>query len=317
MSEAGVWSRMRSAWTRFWHEPVRAERLAAMRILLAFAVLTDQLLQYWPNMEELFGPTGVAFEGLHDEWTLRRWKWTMLLFNSDDLQVVNTVFFVWVAATVMLLVGCWTRTANVIVWFLTLCFVNRNPNVLNGGDDVMKTGLLLLALAPSGRALSLDSWWRRRRAAAKGEPPPSRLVEPWSVRLLQIQLAVIYCSTGLVKLTARSPFYEGTWWAGTSIHYVLNDATMARWSYAQLPVPFWITAPMTYLSVWWEVLFPLLVLFRRTRGPALVFGVLFHFGIWLTIEVGWFSFYTLAFYGVWIPAWFWERWERTKPVTST
>jgi uncharacterized membrane protein YphA (DoxX/SURF4 family) len=67
--------------------------------------------------------------------------------------------------------------------------------------------------------------------------------------------------------------------------------------------------PMTYVSVWWEALFPLLVLNRYTRPVALWFGILFHLGIWFTIEVGWFGFYTMAFYGVWVPDRFWPRFD--------
>ena len=37
---------------------------------------------------------------------------------------------------------------------------------------------------------------------------------------------------------------------------------------------------------------------------------MFHVGIYLTIEVGWFSFYTMAFYAVWVPEWFWARFDR-------
>jgi hypothetical protein len=91
---------------------------------------------------------------------------------------------------------------------------------------------------------------------------------------------------------------------------------MGRWSYAQLPLPLWMTAPLTYLSVGWETLFPLLVICRWTRRWTLWFGVLFHVGIYLTIEVGWFSFYTLSLYGVWIPGEFWDRWLR-RPKTDT
>lgn len=83
---------------------------------------------------------------------------------------------------------------------------------------------------------------------------------------------------------------------------------MSRWSFAQLPLPFWLTRAMTYVSVGWEVLFTPLVLFRRTRPWALWFGILFHLGIWFTIEVGWFSFYTMSYYGAWVPDTFWERW---------
>ncbi len=292
-----------SLWQRFWHVPVRAEGLALMRLLLGVALLTDQLFQYLPNLMEFFGPTGVAPAGLHDRYQMKHWRWTVLLFNTDDPAVLYPVFWVWVGITAAWTAGLWTRLTNAGVWFGTMCFINRNPNILNGGDDTLQVGIFLLMLSPCGKALALDAWLRRRRAAPGSGPV---LVPAWPVRVLQIQLCLIYLSTGLVKLVGEwtgGPFnFEGTWWDGTSIHYALNYVTMSRWSYAQLPVPFWITAAMTYVSVWWETLFPLLVLSRWTRRWTLLFGILFHVGIWMTIEVGWFSFYTLAFYGVWVPA---------------
>jgi len=119
-------------------------------------------------------------------------------------------------------------------------------------------------------------------------------------------------TTGLAKLLrvgwAGDGWFQGTWWDGSSIHYVLCDTTMGRWSFAQMPLPFWVTAIMTYTSVWWETLFPVFMLSRWTRKWALWFGVAFHLGILLTIEIGWFSFYTTALYAVWIPDRFWERW---------
>jgi hypothetical protein len=300
-----------SWWVRFWHEPVRAEGLALMRILLGVALLTDQLFQYLPNMAEFFGPHGVAPQGLHDRSQLANWRWTVLLFNTDDLFVVHAVFWVWVAATACFTLGLCTRLMNVVVWFLTMCFIYRNPNILNGGDDTLGVALFLLMLAPTGRALSLDAVLRRRL----GAPDVPAYVPPWSVRVLQVQLCMIYLSTGLIKLKGEwglgEPFrFAGTWWDGTSIHHVLNLFTMSRWSFAQLPLPFWLTAALTYGCVWWEALFTPLVLFRWTRAVALWFGVLFHLGIYFTIEVGWFSFYMLPFYAVWIPDWFWKRRDR-------
>jgi uncharacterized membrane protein YphA (DoxX/SURF4 family) len=285
---------------------VRAERLGLMRILLALALLTDQLFQYLPHLEEFFGPHGVAAEGLYDAYQLRAWRWTVYFFYTDQMSILYPIFSVWVVCTLAFLLGWQTRLMSVAVWFLTLCFINRNPNILNGGDDTLQVGLFLLMLSPCGRALSLDAWRQRRRHPQSQDPV---LVPAWSVRVLQIQLCVIYLTTGLAKVQGDD-WFSGTWWDGTSIHYVLNYVTMSRWSYAQLPVPLWITAPMTYISAWWEVLFTLLVLSRRTRPWALWFGVLFHLGIYFTIEVGWFSFYTLAFYGVWVPCTFWQKWTK-------
>ena len=52
-------SHWKMAITKFWHQPMQAEGLALMRILLGLALLADQLLQILPNLEEFFGPTGV------------------------------------------------------------------------------------------------------------------------------------------------------------------------------------------------------------------------------------------------------------------
>jgi hypothetical protein len=294
-----------SGWTRFWHTPLRAERLGLMRILVGVALLTDLLFEYLPFIDEFFGPHGANPAGLNDWHHLKMWLWTTAFFHTDNLTVLYTAFALWTAVTIAFTLGWHTRLMSVAVWFLTMCFLNRNYNILNSGDNILQIALFLLMFAPCGQALSLDAG-RRRRARTLPEP---NLTPAWQVRLFQIQLAVIYCTTGLIKLKGDGPF-QGTWWDGTSVHYVLNGMYMTRISYVQLPLPFWITKPMTYACVWWETLFPLLVLSRWTRRWALWFGVLFHIGIWLTIEIGWFSFYSLTLYAVWVPDEFWERWWR-------
>lgn len=289
-------------WTRFWHEPIRAEGLALTRIFLGVALLTDLLFQYRPHLMEFFGAEGISPAGLYDAYQLRHWRWTLVFFNHDDPDVLRSLLLFSVVVTACWTIGFCTRICNVLVWLVMLAWINRNPNILNGGDDTLQVGIFLLMLSPSGRAFSIDAWIRRVRT---GDTGPA-LIPPWSVRLIQIQLAVIYLTTGLVKLKGDG-FLKGTWWDGTSVHYVLNYVTMSRWSYAQLPLPIELTAAMSYICVWWEALFPVLVLHRSTRWVALWFGISFHLGIWFTIEVGWFSFYTMSYYGVWVPDWFWER----------
>jgi uncharacterized membrane protein YphA (DoxX/SURF4 family) len=321
-----------SFWTRFWHEPVRAERLAVTRILLALALLTDLLFQYLPRFAEFYGPQGLAPPGVHDEWLLRNWYWPVLLFNTDNLAVVAPLFALRLAVTAALLVGWHTRLMAVLVWFLSYCFAARNPALNTYSEGVLMVGLFLLMLAPAGEAFSLDRLRRRRRGAV-ADPP---MTPAWPVRLIQLQVCMIYLATGLAKLTlvfcriewqpdetwwdgVLRTFRESTWWNGTTLHYVLNDTTMGRWPYAKIPLPLWLTRPATYAAVWWETLFPLLVLSRWTRKWTLWFGVLFHFSIWMTIEVGWFGLYTLSLYGVWIPGEFWDRWlrRRAAPVAQS
>jgi hypothetical protein len=302
-----------SWWTRFWHEPVRAERLALFRVLLGVALLVDQLLRLLPHLDDFFGPCGYSPAGLNDAFSVRSWHWTIWLFNHDAPSVVYPLFAAWVGVTLLWTVGAWTRFSNVALWLLTMCFCNRNLNISNCGVQTLQCGLFLLMLSPCGKAFSVDAWWARRRG--RRGPGPVYTVA-WPLRVIQVQLCMIYLGTGLAKLRGDGwGTFRGSWWDGTAIHYVLNSAILARWSYAQFSLPLWITRIMTYAGVCWEVLFPALVLFRPTRRWALCFGVLFHLGIWTTLEVGGFSFFTLAFYGAWVPGEFWDRWRNRRPTT--
>ncbi|MEX2188751.1 MAG: DCC1-like thiol-disulfide oxidoreductase family protein [Pirellulales bacterium] len=293
-----------SRWTRFAHEPLRAERIAVARIFFAFVLLGDQIVQMLPFLDWCYGPNGFAPAGLYDGNWAETWRWAGTLLGTDNMAVITTCFWLWVAATFAFLVGYFTRAAGVLVWLGAMCFLARNPMLKNGGDDILQIALLLLMFAPCGRALSIDAWRRRRKLAAAGDGEAlraSRFVPPWAVRVFQLELCTIYFFTGLAKLGGE------TWWQGTSVHYVLNDITISRWSFAQFPVPIWITAPVNYISLAFEVFFPLLVLWRRTRFWTLLYGILFHVGIFLSVDVGWFSIYTIALYGVWIPdAWWWR-----------
>lgn len=297
-----------SAWTIFWNAPVRAERLALMRILLGLSLLSQQIIELLPYLMEYYGPDGVAPAGLFDRVQLRYWYWSMLVFNTDDPTTVYIVFGLWVAAALLFTLGYHTRLANLALWFFTTCFLARNPLNCNAGDDVLQMGIFLLMLSPCGRALSIDAWQRRRRGLDVGPV----FVPAWPVRLIQLQLCALYCTTGLVKLKGEG-WLEGSWWDGTSVHYTFHYLTLNRYSPASFSMPLWVTMAMTYSTVWWETLFPLLVLWRRTRLFALVFGVLLHIGILATLAITWFSLNTLSFYAVWLPDEFWQRW---RPLTT-
>lgn len=294
-----------SDWSYFWHRPLRAESLALVRICLGLAMLTDLLFQHLPNLGFFYGPEGVAPAGINDDYLASRWRWTILLFHTDDMTVLYAVFAVWALSVFGMMIGWQTRLMTIVAWFLTLCFLNRNPNLKNGGDDTMQVVLFLLMFFPSGQVFSLDAWLRQRRGL-----PVNRWISPWPLRLLQMQLCVIYLTTGIAKLRGD------TWVDGSSLFNALNDIGMTRWSYVQLPLPYWLTAGLTWGTIVWECGFVFLVLWRRTRLLALLAGIGLHIGIYLSIEVGWFSFYTLAMYPAWIPASWWENHLPTGHATT-
>jgi hypothetical protein len=219
----------------------------------------------------------------------------LLLPWQDDPTFLSVALWLWVAATALLVVGCWTRWAAIGAWALSMSFASANPNIDNAGDTIRVITLFYLMLCPCGAAWSVDRFFQRRR---EGDGGPV-YVWPWALRLLFMQMVFMYFMNGAYKVTGAN------WVEGDSLYYVLCDITLTRVSIAQLPVPFWLAQISTWLVLAWELTFPVMVIFRRTYGVALFFGVLFHLGIFATMELGGFVPYVLCLYLPLLP---WDRW---------
>jgi hypothetical protein len=297
-------------WSGLWNVPLRAERLGLMRLCLGLALLTEQLIQFLPNLPELYGPHGISPADIRTGYWLDSWHWTLMFFHTDDMPTVYLFFWTWVAATAAFASGLFTRASSVAVWLLTMAFMARTRFLLNGGTDMMQIALFLLMLSPCGEALSVDAWLRRQFFPRLEDGPA--YTPSWPVRLIQFQLIMVYFSSGLMKLKGSPRLLEGTWYEGSSVHYAINFVDRARWAYAQFPLPFWFTAALTYTTLAWEVLFPFLLFTRPTRWLALITGLMFHIGIFVMLDIGWFSIYALCYYAVWVPDEFWA-WLDGKP----
>ena len=200
-------------------------------------------------------------------------------------------------------VGFRTRLSTFVAVVLAATFNNSMVEYINGGDYLYRNGLWFLLLAPAGATWSVDAWRRRRWRQRRGipEPPGPPMIEPWSVRLMQIQVCCMYLFVGLTKLSdmrweddAWLP--TGDWLDGTALYWVMNDVAIMRWSFAQFPLPLFVCQLMTWGTLVFEIGFSFFVMSRWLRGPLLVAGVMLHLGILAVMEIGWFSQVTLCWY---------------------
>ena len=266
-----------SRW-RWLTEPVPAESLAGLRIGIAALLLLDILCTYLPYANVLFGGDSLGRPGIfrflyRPEWSWkaveedvthlgedlaradpfrrtleRRCRWS-LLRNVEDPRIIRASLIAWLVATAFLLLGLGTRVVAAVVWLLSTSFANVNTYVDNGGDQIRYIVTLYLVLTPCAAVWSLDAWWRRWRGGLRGRV----FVYPWALRLLFVQMVLMYWCNGLYKLTGVD------WINGDSLYYVLGDLTLTRWSYAQFPIPYPITIIMSWTVLVWEVTFPLWV----------------------------------------------------------
>jgi uncharacterized membrane protein YphA (DoxX/SURF4 family) len=290
----------RSAW---WTEPVRAERLAAFRIGMAAVLLLDIFWMYLPRAFDFFGQGSLGSPEVFAARTVApSWRWS-LLQGVHDPRLAQAILLLWAGAAFCLLIGLFPRLAAVGCWAMAMSVYNQIYYIHNSGDNVRSIGLFYLMFCPSGAAWSVTSWrW-------KGPV----YVPAWPLRLLFIQLMLIYFLNGWYKLGG------GDWQNGTVMHYVLGNVAWTRFAYAQLPMPEFAVPLMTYTTLLWELTFPVGVLMPMLRRYYLWLGVLFHVGTGVLLQLAMFPFYMLCLYLPLVP---WEdyadRWrDRLAHVPST
>jgi hypothetical protein len=341
---------------RFWTEPVRAEPLAAFRILLGLTIIANLLTGFIWRLPSAVGPDGLIPAKTRDSWLARGGR-VCLLRGPTGLPLLGDwlptdafghgispwaenwvpkdtvyawkawgerpssayiLFAVYLLSLAMMTVGLFTRLSTFVAVLMAATFNNYLSEYINGGDFLLRNGLWLLLLSPAGATWSLDArYW----------PPKEQgpvMIAPWSVRLMQIQICFMYLFVGLTKLddihfdkptwwasldvvdglakVGSSHFSSGSWWPrgdwldGEALYWVMNDVAITRWSYAQMPMPYAVCKVLTWGTLIFEIGFPVFVLWKWTRIPLLLSGVLLHLGILITLEIGWFSQVTLCFY---------------------
>lgn len=262
---------LRRAWNWFFFESADPRASAAVRI--AYGVLLLLMLGIeLPDIGMWYSSSGVLpFEVSRcvvdaDTWTIFQWL-------PDNLATVRWCYGIFMVQSLLLLLGVRPRLQAICVLMWLTSFQHRNCMLVDGGNTVFRLFAFLLALSPCGCRWSIDSWLHARR---HGKPSELSSRFAWAVRLMQIQVAVIYASTAWEKLNGEA------WLDGTAIYYtsrlddlfgrgpvpdmLFNDLTALKW--------------MTWAVLATEVCLPIALWLRETRG----FAILAAIGLHLSIE---------------------------------
>src|SRR5215216_380096 len=134
----------RSAW---WNEPIRGERLAAVRIATAAVLLADISWLYLPQAADFYGAGSLGSPEVFAGRLTDSLRWSLLAGISDQSLVLGALSL-WMAAAICLLVGLYPQLAAGVAWALAISFHNANPYLHNSGDMVRQILLFYLMLAP-------------------------------------------------------------------------------------------------------------------------------------------------------------------------
>ena len=269
-------------WRSFWFQPQQMYTLGVVRMAFgALAVLWG--LWLLPMRDGLLDSDGVTPRQPSDADT-----WGIFaVWNSNAAMLIGIV--VLVMSALALLVGWHSRLAAIIVFILILSFERRNPWAFNAGDALVRIEALLVALSPCGAALSLDE---RRRTGSfwSAQTRPN-----WPIRLIQVQLSIVYIAAAQVKLSGAM------WLHGTAVSYVLRLEDMQR---VAAPESFATNALAMNVLTWGaiavELAVGILVWFPRLRPWVLAAGVTMHVLIDVYIQIGIFSYAMFVMYLAWL-----------------
>jgi hypothetical protein len=198
-------------------------------------------------------------------------------------------------AAVAMSLGLLTRLATATTFAIVAYNLFLSTTHFHNNRAYLVIVLGLLAVAPSGRELSLDTWIRRRR----GRPALKPLAPAWPLWLLRFECAAIYGASGLSKLVDRD------WFGGT---VTWQRVERARDQLDAWPLPDWAVSVLTNRSfhtgaakvIVLTELFIAVGLWRRgTRYAAVWVAVAFHIAIEGSASVQVFSYLGIAVLVIW------------------
>ncbi len=197
-----------------------------------------------------------------------------------------------------LCVGWRTRLMTIASWLLLASLHNRNPQVLQAGDALLRMLLFWAMFLPLGARWSIDSRHRRREW-----PVDHQWLSMGSAALL-LQVCMMYWFTAALKT-------DPTWWDGRAVWYALHIDLYATPLGVWLRDHTWLTSALTHATIWLEIFGPIFAISPWASAPLRIAMIAsfwgLHLGIAATMSIGLFPYICMLAWCVFLPRAFWDR----------
>lgn len=270
------------AWDHFWFSSQSLLGLAFMRIILCgtmFYMYSVRLLNMNYYQEGSWVPRALALEAMPDLYR-PLFLWT---FWPDSWSLFFHILLVLLLGLLTLGVG--GRWLMWMAWIINAGFIQRNYSVNFGADIIAALFLFYMSFTQSCERLSIINLFKRNKGFVNSD-----ILSSVMIRMMQVQICVIYAYTGLEKLKGA------TWWDGTALWSVLANPQMTTMDFSFLRSTPWVIPLIAYVTILFEVYFPAMVAWPKTRKIWLFVGALFHAGIGIFMGLGPFAFTMVSTY---------------------
>lgn len=280
--------------------------LAAFRIALGLVVLADLLVLRLRELRVFYTDDGTLPRAALAE-LYPALEAVSLHALSGALWVQLLLVAIAAVLTGCLLVGYRTRTATVGAALLLASLQARNPYVLNGGDTIMLSLLVLGIFLPLGARWSIDA---RRRSRPADTHSSDRVCSVATATLL-VHFVAIYAVNGVLK------FRSDAWTSATGVRHIFQ---LEQYVVLLGPYVAELSTLLTVANWGWIGLLAasplLIVLTGRSRLALAAAFIGAQLGLGATMRLGAFPFAMVAALLLFLPPRVWVRLERrvAEPV---
>lgn len=297
-----------NGWNQFWFAPSDPATLSLMRIATGLIALYV-VLSYTPDLDELFGPGGLASEetlaNLEQAMRVRQldpsldaatrqqvshqvreaiprqlaFSYLNYLHSPGALRAAH-----WAGLAVLALftAGLFTRAASVLALLVVLSYIHRGPLLTSHVEPILAFVMFYLCVGPSGAEWSIDRVLRARRTAGQPvqlstvyhAPIPSSANETAfsSAATVSIRLIQVHLAL-LYSLMAIGKLASEVWWDGMAVWWLIarpeSRLVDLTWLH-RFPL---LVSGWTYAVAAYHLAFPVLIWNRLARPLLLVLGV--------------------------------------------
>ncbi|MDH6136253.1 hypothetical protein P3T37_005673 [Kitasatospora sp. MAA4] len=228
--------------------------LALLRVVLGGSALVMYMSDYG-NRELLWGPDAVTSftEFRH---TIPGGQFSLYQFSTSQLWFEVVFHLGIVVALAFAVLGGRILTVIHAVFLLSL-FI-RDPQLLEGGDNLARIVILFLPFATTDAYFSPFAERRRRKLAAQSGPSAVTLLHNFMALFVVFQVTVLYFVSGVWKVIGQ------TWYQGTSMYFISRlDQFAFSGPLTWLMNNAFAGTALSYFTIVIEVAFPLFVVTRR------------------------------------------------------
>lgn len=253
-----------NSWCRFWFESENLYGVGLFRTILCSFLFATYSFRLTQIKLFYFNQGLMPAEKARDFFP--EFYHSLLPFFSASDQITWIMHIAYVVILLGLAFGLLGRAFTFVALILHVSFLQRNFTIVYGADLVTTFWLFYLSFVKHNKYFSLLNYFNKHRV----QKIDSDILSSIGLRLIQVQLCIIYAYTGWEKLKGS------TWWEGSAVWKVIGNPQMAPMDLSFLSHAPLLIAAATFTTLIFEIYFPVMVWQERWKKQWLFVGAVFH-----------------------------------------